>query len=186
MEEVLDLERHRAPDPGEGWIKKTRERKESREEEDLLAVLERATSALLDAAVHYVEPRPRRRYVAELKRSARQLARAEVEREQTFRRLVEWWRNETGLMALIEDKAMHPAYQQIIGMGPDAIPLILREMKSRPGHWFWALNAITREDPIDPEDAGNVRKMTEVWLEWGRERGYIDDGVGRTRLPEPA
>jgi hypothetical protein len=70
-------------------------------------------------------------------------------------------------------------------MGPDAIPLILRELQRRPEHWFWALNAITREDPIDPEYAGNVRKMTQAWLEWGRERGYIDDdAVGRRRFPE--
>lgn len=182
---VRDPERHRSSSPDEDWVIRL-EGEESREE--LFAVLERAVMRWLDTT--YVEPKPVRdwRGVAARKRSARRLARAEtyVERERVFGRLAEWWRSETGLMSSIEDKTLHPAYQQIIGMGPDAIPLILRELQRRPGHWFWALNAITREEPIGPEDVGNVRKMTEAWLEWGRERGYIDDDVVRRGLPKSA
>lgn len=49
---------------------------------------------------------------------------------------------------------MHPAYQQIIGMGEKALPLILRDLRDRPtGHWFWALNAITGEEPTLGESA---------------------------------
>jgi hypothetical protein len=127
-----------------------------------------------------------RRYRALLKRSAQRaaLTEAHLERERIFRRLAERWRSETGLLSSIEDKVLHPAYQQIIGMGPDVIPLILREMQRRPEHWFWALNAISREDPIDPEDEGNIRKMTETWLQWGMKRGYIDGRVVNTGLPE--
>lgn len=69
--------------------------------------------------------------------------------------------------------AMHPAYQQIIGMGPTAIPFILSEMKEKKGHWFWALKSITGDDPVAPLDRGNVKKMTAAWLSWGREQGYI-------------
>ncbi len=68
---------------------------------------------------------------------------------------------------------MHPAYQQIIGMGQDAIPLILAEMKRKPGHWFWALKSITGEDPVLPEQRGRIKKMTEAWINWGRNQGYI-------------
>jgi hypothetical protein len=187
---VLDPERHRVPHPGDDWVKETREYEEPREEEELLAVLERVKSTL-DATAHYVEPRPaqRRRCVTERKHIARRLARAEayIEQEHTFRNLAEWWRSETGLMSLIQDMVLHPAYQQIIGLGPEAIPLILHELQRRPDHWFWALNAITREDPTDPEDAGDVRKMTEKWLKWGRQRGYLtDDAVGRRPLFESA
>jgi hypothetical protein len=99
---VLDPERHRASNSGEDWIREARERGESRAEEDLLVVLERLTKTLLDATAHYVEPRPRRRrrYLAELKRSTRQVALAEafIERERIFRGLAEWWRRETRLM----------------------------------------------------------------------------------------
>ncbi len=96
---------------------------------------------------------------------------AETDLEQTFRALVEKWRSETAHFSLIFKKAMHPAYQRIIGLGPSAIPLILREMQQRPGHWFWALNAITGEDPAQPGDS--VEEAKRAWLQWGRKKGYI-------------
>jgi hypothetical protein len=93
--------------------------------------------------------------------------------EHEFRRHADQWRKETGMFSMAERKAMHPSYQRIIGMGEPAVPLILGEMKSRLGHWFWALHAITGENPALPEHAGNVEAMTEDWLRWGRENHYI-------------
>src|SRR3989338_4895582 len=61
---------------------------------------------------------------------------------QKFRGLVDTWRNETQASSSVTEMAMHPAYQQIIGMWPAAIPLILRELENKPDHWFWALKAI--------------------------------------------
>ena len=88
-----------------------------------------------------------------------------------FLQLKATWEKETAhLSSLI---SMHPAYQQIIGMGPTAISFILRELKNKPGHWFWALKSITGEDPVPPEHRGKVRQMTDDWLKWARERGYI-------------
>ena len=69
---------------------------------------------------------------------------------------------------------IHPAYQEIIGMGEVAVALILEDLKERGGHWFWALRAITGENPVPPEDAGKIRTMTEHWLRWGRSRGHIE------------
>ncbi len=83
------------------------------------------------------------------------------------------WEADTAKLSSITDIAMHPAYQQIIGMGQDAIPLILAEMKSRPGHWFWALKSITGEDPVLPAQRGRVKEMTKAWLNWGIEQGRI-------------
>lgn len=83
------------------------------------------------------------------------------------------WERETAMLSSVNEKAMHPAYQQIVGMGQTAIPLILSEMKRKPGHWFWALKAITGEDPILPEQRGRIKEMTEAWLRWGREHGYL-------------
>jgi hypothetical protein len=68
---------------------------------------------------------------------------------------------------------MHPKYQSIIGMGPDVLPIIFRELQEKPGHWFWALQAITEEDPTRPEDAGDLQKMRAAWLGWAKERGYL-------------
>ena len=83
------------------------------------------------------------------------------------------WEKDTAFLSSMANIAMHPAYQQIIGMGSIAIPLILSELKQKPGHWFWALNAITGEDPVPPEQRGKIKEMAKVWIEWGTKRGYI-------------
>ena len=89
-----------------------------------------------------------------------------------FYNLKSKWEDETAMLSSTTAISMHPAYQQIIGMGPVAIPLILSEMKNNPGHWFWALKSITGEDPVLPEQRGRIKEMTEAWLSWGMEQGY--------------
>jgi hypothetical protein len=95
--------------------------------------------------------------------------------EQSFRELADRWREETMHLSSTPEAALNFSYQQIIGMGKEALPLIFREMQTQGGHWFWALAAITRENPVQPEDRGKVRRMTQAWLEWGRENGYLQD-----------
>jgi hypothetical protein len=67
---------------------------------------------------------------------------------------------------------MLPAYQMIVGMGPAVIPLLLRELERQVDYWFWALQAITEEDPVPVESRGNWRAMAQAWLAWGKKRGY--------------
>lgn len=98
---------------------------------------------------------------------------SDSEAERFFDELVEEWREGTKFSSSLTDMVLHSAYQRVIGMGPEAVPMILRELQSRPAHWFWALSAITGENPVNPEDAGRLKKMTESWLEWGRQRGYL-------------
>jgi hypothetical protein len=94
--------------------------------------------------------------------------------ESIFQSLADKWRKETAHISSIAKMVMHPSYQSIIGMGPDIVPLLLRELKQQdPDHWFWALAAITRENPIEPQDAGDTAKMAEAWVRWGEERGYL-------------
>jgi hypothetical protein len=96
---------------------------------------------------------------------------ADIERH--FRELAKRWREETKTLSSTTDRAMHSAYQDIIGMGERVVPLILREMQEHGGHWFWALRHITRQNPVRPEDAGKIQRMTEAWLRWGRENHYL-------------
>jgi len=89
-----------------------------------------------------------------------------------FTMLKRKWEAETAMSSSVTEISIHSAYQEIIGMGPIAIPYILSELRQKPGHWFWALNAITGENPVAPEHRGNIRKMTEDWLRWGKANGY--------------
>jgi hypothetical protein len=75
-------------------------------------------------------------------------------------------------MSSITDMVLLPSYQRIIGLGSGAIPLLLAELERKPDHWFWALQAITGEDPVPAASRGNLIEMSAAWLAWGRQRGY--------------
>jgi len=93
--------------------------------------------------------------------------------EKEFNELAESWYRETLHSSQYLDKILHPAYQRIIGLGKDIVPLILRELQDAPGDWFWALRALTGEDATTLEMAGKRDEMAKAWLDWGKERGFI-------------
>jgi hypothetical protein len=90
-----------------------------------------------------------------------------------FRSLTEQWRQTSRWLSSVHAMVANPAYLQIVGMGSPVVPLILEELQRRPDHWFPALGAITGENPVNEADAGNIRRMTAAWLEWGRSRGLV-------------
>lgn len=92
-----------------------------------------------------------------------------------FKHLSEQWKSERGAMSWVVDMATCRAYQSIIGMGPVAIPLILAQLESEgdePDHWFWALRALTGVNPVTADDRGNIVKIAQAWITWGRSAGY--------------
>jgi hypothetical protein len=97
---------------------------------------------------------------------------ASAELERRFLDLVAAWKRERGPHSSSARLAEHQAYQQIIGMGADVIPFLLRELEREPDHWFRALHALTGANPVPSEARGNVREMAAAWLRWGRQQGY--------------
>jgi hypothetical protein len=97
---------------------------------------------------------------------------SKVELEAEFKKFAEEWRVETGMLSLVTQKSMHQAYQRIIGMGQPVVPLILRDLEQKPDHWFWALRAITGDNPVQPEQRGKMKQMAQAWIQWGKEHGY--------------
>jgi len=92
---------------------------------------------------------------------------------QRFYSLAEAWRRECAHLSSVRETVLHPAYQQIVGMGPAALPLIFMDLNREPNHWFWALRAITGEDPVPHEHRGSVKLMAQDWLHWARMRGFV-------------
>ncbi len=79
--------------------------------------------------------------------------------EERFRKLEATWTAETGYLSSYTDIVEHPAFREII-------------RDERPRLWGWALPEITGADPVAPQDGGNIAKMTEAWLRWGKANGY--------------
>lgn len=90
-----------------------------------------------------------------------------------FKALARQWKKETRHLSSATEIAMNMNYQRIIGMGPHAIPFILEELQREPDHWFHALRVLTGENPVKPEDAGNMQAMADAWIEWGRKEGLV-------------
>lgn len=93
--------------------------------------------------------------------------------EKQFNLLAEKWYLETLNSSGYLDKVLHPAYQRIIGLGKSVIPFILNELKDQPVEWFWALRALTGEDPTTATMQGKKDEIAKAWLNWGKKNGYI-------------
>ena len=91
-----------------------------------------------------------------------------------FSNLEKEWKESTPMLSSITEIVMHPSYQQIIGMGPTVIPLIFLSMRRELGHWFWALSAITGENPVSIKQRGKIKEMTNAWLDWGHKHLYLE------------
>ena len=90
-----------------------------------------------------------------------------------FQRLATEWKEKSRHMSNAAQMAILTPYQKIIGMGKEALPFILDELKREPDQWFWALEVITDQNPVPAEAAGKVRLMAQAWIEWGKQNGII-------------
>lgn len=90
-----------------------------------------------------------------------------------FLRHLREWKEQSRYLSNTAQMAMLRPYQQIIGMGESAVPLILEELRREPDHWFWALESITEENPVPGDDAGRVQAMADAWIRWCIQRGFL-------------
>ncbi len=81
------------------------------------------------------------------------------------------WRRETRGAPFLITRVTHWAYQRVIGLGPEVLPLVLRELERETDHWYWALNAISGVDPA--EGVEDFEEAAARWLEWGRATGLL-------------
>lgn len=91
-----------------------------------------------------------------------------------FNKLVAKWKKEINIISDFEKIITNSYYLEIINLGKDAIPLILKDLEKNGGHWFHALESLTGENPIPFEYEGMTKKMTELWLTWGRSNNLIN------------
>ena len=87
-----------------------------------------------------------------------------------FASLVREWKRSTWALSSIKRRIADPSYLKIIGMGEEAVPFIIAELRHEPDHWSFALEAITRQDP-SPAGA-DMKAIVTAWLAWGEARGY--------------
>jgi len=93
--------------------------------------------------------------------------------EQRVHRLLRTWREQTAYHSSSTQVTGHPAYQELMTIGPTALPFLFRDLQQTgDGHLSKALMALTGADPVPAEDRGQIRKVADGWLRWARENGY--------------
>ena len=97
--------------------------------------------------------------------------------EQRFREQADKWAKETQHLSSPTQKAAHPSYQAILGMGSEnkneVVRLLLLDLQQNRRAWFWALSYLTADNPIGPDDAGRMDRMVGAWVTWGKDRGLL-------------
>ena len=88
------------------------------------------------------------------------------ELEQIFSGLAATWQEETGGLSLTTRRYSHWAYQAILRLGKDAIPLVLSELNNRPDWWFEALYALAKPK-VNPVRPGmTFEEAVNAWNRW--------------------
>ncbi len=54
------------------------------------------------------------------------------------------------------------------------LPIIIRELAKTPDHWFWALEAITGQNPVPQAERGRIKQMAQRWLDWARMERIVE------------
>lgn len=93
--------------------------------------------------------------------------------EDRFNRLAGEWSASVGNVSSLTAMAEHPRYREIVSLGWDVVPYLLQDLQNSRRFWFPALAEITTIRPYDPRDAGNVKRMTEAWVKWGKLKRLI-------------
>lgn len=94
--------------------------------------------------------------------------------EKRFKILCDEWHSTPCISSSVEVICDHPAYRAIIDLGVDVLPLIFRDMTNyKLRFWYIALRKITGENPVTDDMRGNFHKMSEAWLKWASDRGYL-------------
>jgi len=92
--------------------------------------------------------------------------------EEQFRRLAGSWQSAVAHLSSASKRDEHPAYREIIALGLPVVPFLLHDLQTNQRHWFTALSSITGANPIPKQDAGNIQKMVDAWLDWGKKAGF--------------
>lgn len=93
------------------------------------------------------------------------------EEQERFDNLYKRWHEETVFHSSVRVIMEHQCFQEIVGMGERAIPLILDKLQQKPGHIFTALRLITKQEVVPP--GSNINGAIEAWIEWGKQEGYV-------------
>lgn len=91
--------------------------------------------------------------------------------ENKFWDLVRQWEYDTRNISSANQILGHSSVGQIIQMGQEVIPLVLKAMGENY-HFTFILHKLTGEWPVKEEFKGNGPRIINCWRKWARKHGY--------------
>lgn len=88
-------------------------------------------------------------------------ARQESDDRVLFDRFLKEWQHETRFVSSVKAVTSHPSFLQIVNMGGNAVPFILKEIERQPSNLVWALNAIFHKKI---GNGGTVTEACRLWI----------------------
>ncbi len=92
--------------------------------------------------------------------------------EERFRSLASVWRAETAYLSSSTDLVAHPAFQEIVQMGPAVIPCCCASCRTAPAIGTARCGGSPPSTQCLAGEHGNIDKAADAWLRWGKEHGY--------------
>lgn len=83
-----------------------------------------------------------------------------------FRRLYSQWLDDIAHMSSVREMMTGEGFEQMVAMGPDVLPLVLRELQAKPTFLFLVAQRITGHNPVTPDCVGDVQKIVACWVNW--------------------
>jgi hypothetical protein len=90
--------------------------------------------------------------------------------EEKIDALAEVWRKFCRGRSVIEYN--HAAYMQVIGIGIEAMPILLKKLEDGDSDWIVAMKYIAGTTTTTPEMRGDVQTIRQSWLDWGTANGF--------------
>jgi hypothetical protein len=94
---------------------------------------------------------------------------------QMFKKLLQEWERDTAFHSSYNVIQNHPNNQKIVDLGNRVIPLLLEETRKSPDmKCHMSLKILTNVKlDVPKEHIGKTKEIARLWVNWGKEAGYI-------------
>lgn len=83
------------------------------------------------------------------------------------------WQTACEYFSSTRQKVNHPAFRQLLARAGESVPFLLSTLTTSPSHAILVLHAITGEDPVPNDKKGDLPRMADAWIEWGKSKGIL-------------
>lgn len=84
----------------------------------------------------------------------------------SFYAVLRRWQSETAFESNPRRITQHPSYAALVSNAELVLPQIVGELRTKPSYLVWVLEAAIGEKPYTADMTGDIKKMTQAWLDW--------------------